>query len=206
MPDGQGLILVVGPSGAGKDAVIGAARGQLAAERRVHFVRRMITRTPLPGAEDHDSCDPSVFRQRAAQGAFALHWTANGMGYGLPIELEKSLDGVVVANVSRTVLDEARGRYPGLLVCNIDASPDLLRRRLRDRRRETEAEIERRLARARQYPTCGDDVMTIQNDGLLHEAAARLVTAILTRLGHRSGGGAAVARHVERLDFASGNQ
>jgi ribose 1,5-bisphosphokinase len=205
MPDGQGLVLVVGPSGVGKDAVIGASRTRLANEPRIHFVRRVITRAAVPGAEDHDSCDAATFRSRADSGAFALHWTANGLHYGLPIALEQALAGVVVANVSRGVLPQARERYPGLLVCSIDASPDLLRLRLRDRGRESDAEIEERLARARQYPTLGNDVMTIQNDGLLHEAAARLVAAIRTRLDRRPGGTAVFTRRLERPGFASGN-
>jgi ribose 1,5-bisphosphokinase len=183
MPDGQRLILVVGPSGVGKDAVIGASRSRLANESRVHFVRRIITRTPVPGAEDHDSCDAATFRSHAENGAFALHWTANGLLYGLPIALEQALDGVVVANVSRSVLPEARERYPGLLVCSIEASHEVLRARLRARGRESDAEIADRLARAARFTVAGDDVVAISNDGPLSEAAEHLIAVIRDRLG-----------------------
>jgi ribose 1,5-bisphosphokinase PhnN len=112
MSDGQGLVLVVGSSGVGKDAVIGASRTRLANEPRVHFVRRVLTWAAVPGAEDHDSCDAATFRSRADSGAFALHWTANGLHYGLPVTLEQALGGMV-ANVSRGVLPRAANATRG---------------------------------------------------------------------------------------------
>jgi len=60
MPDscaplrGRGtLVLVVGPSGAGKDSVIGALRQRLAGDDRVAFARRVITRAVEEGGEAH---------------------------------------------------------------------------------------------------------------------------------------------------------
>ena len=182
MPDGRGLILVVGPSGVGKDAIIAATRAQLIDEGRVHFVRRIITRAAAAGSEDHESCEPDVFHQRVAQGDFGLHWQANGLQYGLPVAFEHALDGVVVANVSRSILPEARERYPGLLVCSIEASPHVLRHRLLARAREDHAGIESRLARAARFDVNGEDVVAISNDGPLTEAVEHLVAVIRERL------------------------
>ena len=59
------LVLVVGPSGAGKDTLMDAARAGLAADPRYRFARRLITRPAMAGAEDHDSCDEAGFRADA---------------------------------------------------------------------------------------------------------------------------------------------
>src|SRR3569833_150302 len=48
------VALVVGPSGAGKDTLIGGAREALAGDDRFVFVRRIVTRAGN-SAEDHDS-------------------------------------------------------------------------------------------------------------------------------------------------------
>lgn len=96
------LILVVGPSGAGKDTLIDYARAQLRSDPSFHFARRVITRPPSVG-EDHESVDIEEFQRRA--GAFALHWQAHGLFYGIPATVEDQLDcgAVVIANGSRAI-------------------------------------------------------------------------------------------------------
>ena len=54
---GQGqtgaIIVVVGPSGAGKDSVIGFVAQHFADRADIDFVRRVITRPSDAGGEDH---------------------------------------------------------------------------------------------------------------------------------------------------------
>ena len=65
------LVLIIGPSGSGKDTLMAGAAIALAADPRFRFVRRSVTR---PAAEeDHESLDPPGFLARHAQGDFALH-------------------------------------------------------------------------------------------------------------------------------------
>lgn len=59
------LVLVVGPSGAGKDTLIDYARSRLEADPDFHFARRVITRPPSVG-EDHESVDVEEFRSRVS--------------------------------------------------------------------------------------------------------------------------------------------
>lgn len=179
MPDGARLVLVVGASGVGKDSVLDGARALFRADSRVVFVRRVITRPSGSGGEDHFAATDGEFAVLCDSRAFSIHWPANGLAYGLPRRMDDDLaDGrVVVANVSRQVLDDARRRYPGLTVCEVTASTDTLRARLTARGRETPAEIEARLARVG-APTRARDVVTVANDGDLAAAVAAFARLI----------------------------
>lgn len=183
MPDGRRLVLVVGASGVGKDSVLDGARAVFRADPRVVFVQRVITRPAGSGGEDNIAATPEEFAALRAQQAFAIHWPAHGLAYGLPRRMDGDLGQgrVVVANVSRQVLDDARQRYPGLTVCVVTASTDTLRARLLARGRESAAQIEARLSHVG-APTTGPDVVTIANDGDLADAVAgftRLIGQLL---------------------------
>src|SRR5450756_1114872 len=81
------LVLVVGPSGAGKDTLIDAVRAACRDEAGVVFPRRVVTR-PWSAAEDHDTISDASFDQAAANGAFALWWAAHGLNYGIPAAID----------------------------------------------------------------------------------------------------------------------
>ncbi len=166
MPKGC-FVAVVGPSGAGKDTIMDAARVALAGDTRFHFVRRIITRPQMPGTEDHDSLDEASFAKSAGEGAFALHWQAHGLSYGLPKSLEDEIaDGtVVIANVSRRVLSDIRRLYTSRSVVMITARPDVLAERLALRGRESREEIAARLKREVSFDDGAGDVVTIDNSG-----------------------------------------
>ena len=166
MPKGC-FVAVVGPSGAGKDTIMDAARVALAGDTRFHFVRRIITRPQMPGTEDHDSLDEASFATAAGEGAFALHWQAHGLSYGLPKSLEDEIaEGtVVIANVSRRVLGDIRRLYKSRSVVVITARSDVLAERLASRGRESREEITARLAREVSFDDDAGDVVTIDNSG-----------------------------------------
>ncbi len=102
------------------------------------------------------------------------------MKYGIPRSINDELsDGkCVVVNVSRSVLNEARNEYPNLRIISITVDPDILSQRLHARGRESEADIQRRLDRAKSYRVRGDDVIEIDNSGPLEEAISNFVMAI----------------------------
>ena len=179
MPDGKRLVLVVGASGVGKDSVLDGARAAFRADPRVVFVQRVITRPSGSGGEDNIAATSEEFAALCARGAFAIHWPAHGLSYGLPRRMDDDLarGRVVVANVSRQVLDDARQLYPGLTVCVVTASVDALRARLLMRGRESAAQIEARLTHVG-APTIGSDVVTVANDGDLADAVARFARLI----------------------------
>jgi ribose 1,5-bisphosphokinase len=174
------LILVVGPSGAGKDTLMDAARAALAGDSRFRFVRREITRPETAGGEDHVAVEPGVFALRRAQGAYALSWQAHGLEYGIPADIADDLRAgrVVVANISRASIAEAARFFP-VTVLEITASADVLAKRLAARGREDAANVAQRLKRSVTLPP-GVAVETVRNDAGVAEGAARVV-AVLTR-------------------------
>ena len=142
------LILIVGPSGAGKDTLLNGARHALAGNASFRFVRRVITRPLAPGDEQHEPVSDDAFARMRDSGHFALHWRAHGLQYGIPADITEDLaqDRTVLANVSRAVVAEAATRFP-VAIISITAPPDIRARRLAGRGREDAADVARRLSR-----------------------------------------------------------
>lgn len=173
------LILVVGPSGAGKDSLIDAARQALAGQPQFVFPRRIITRRSDPGSEDHDTLSETDFARLRDAGTFFLHWGAHGLHYALPGAIAGTLAAgrTVVANVSRAVIEEARRRHPATTVVVVTAPPAVLAERLKARGREDAADVEGRLARATGRPS-GPGFVTVMNDGALEAAVERFLQVL----------------------------
>ncbi|WP_181708392.1 phosphonate metabolism protein/1,5-bisphosphokinase (PRPP-forming) PhnN [Chthonobacter rhizosphaerae] len=180
MTDGRpgAFVAVVGPSGAGKDTVMSRVREQLSSDGRFVFARRVVTRDQN-GGEDHDCLDPAAFEAACADGAYVLSWRAHGLGYGIPAAYGRMVDGgaVVVANLSRAVLTDARARFPRFAVLEITAPAEVLAARLAARGRESTDEIAARLARV-EAPVTGPDVHRIDNGGPLADAVAAAVSVL----------------------------
>lgn len=171
------LVLVVGPSGAGKDSVMQEAKQILSGDGRYVFASRCITRPAEAGGEVHIPLEPSEFDAREQAGGFLLSWRAHGLAYGLDAALGADLaqGRVVVANVSRGVVDQARRMFPGRVrVVVITAPKDVLAERLALRGRETQEEISERLERSPPFFVEGPGVLELRNDGPLKEAGLAL--------------------------------
>ena len=106
------LFAVVGPSGAGKDRLLG---GLVAACPEIHRARRTITR-PAAQSEDFESLSVEDFARVQGLGEFALHWQAHGLHYGIrPAELSPLAQGRdVVFNGSRAALPGCVAAFPTL--------------------------------------------------------------------------------------------
>lgn len=141
------LLYVVGPSGAGKDAVLAWVREHLPGGAPIVFARRTITRPPK--GEDSRFLGASEFQAELAAGAFAMHWRANGNWYGIGTEVRSWLaQGLtVVVNGSRDYLPRALADFPGLEVIHLTAPAETLRARIARRAREGQEELEQRIAR-----------------------------------------------------------
>ena len=178
-PIGPGrLVLVVGPSGAGKDAVMAGARALCAQERMIVFPRRIVTR-PATGAEDHMSVSHSGFDDALRSDAFALWWQAHGLKYALPISMDTDIGSgrTVVCNASRGVVEDARSRYAHVTCVLITARADLLAARLEGRTRGSDGSLKDRIDRNAMYVDFSADIV-IANSGALEEAINALMSAL----------------------------
>jgi ribose 1,5-bisphosphokinase len=178
-PDAIGpgrLILVVGPSGAGKDTLLGFAKAACAEDAKILFPRRVVTRE-ASSSEDNIALTPDEFREALARGHFAMHWEAHGHSYGLPRAIDDDIRAgrSVVVNVSRTVIEAARRAYANVVVIAITAPPEVLAERIQMRARSTDGNSGQRLSRT--VDTAAPDV-TILNVGRPEDHARRLVRAI----------------------------
>lgn len=173
------LVYVIGPSGAGKDSVLQGLREAWPQAAAAHWARRTITRPAEAGGEAHEAVDAATFEQLREAGAFALHWTAHGLGYGVrqteiaPLHEQRW----VFVNGSRAHLPQLLAHWPQATVVHIAASPQVLARRLATRGRESEQDIAQRLARA--VPVVWPaGVIHIENNHTLADAVDRLRLAL----------------------------
>ncbi len=179
------LLVLSGPSGSGKDSLIGCL------ERRGLDVVRIVTvttRPPRPGevpGRDYIFVSPEQFERMRAAGDLLEYAEVYGHWYGTPKEpirqaLARGKDVLLRVDVqgARTV----RQLCPeAVLVFLTPPSEDELIRRLRARRTESQAELERRLAKVRQelesLPIF--DYVIVNYPDRLEEAAAQF-EAIVT--------------------------
>ncbi|MFB9263497.1 phosphonate metabolism protein/1,5-bisphosphokinase (PRPP-forming) PhnN [Bradyrhizobium erythrophlei] len=171
------LVLVVGPSGAGKDTLLGLAKAACADDRNIVFPRRLITRAAST-SEDNEEVSADAFQHAIAAGNYAMHWEAHGHRYALSraIDDEICAGRTVIANVSRTVISAARRTYANVTVVSITAPPDVLAARLAMRARASDGRLEQRLARTVDETTAPD--VTIVNSGTAEYHARQLVRVI----------------------------
>ena len=172
------LVLVVGPSGAGKDTLLNLARAACAGDRTIVFPRRIVTREAST-SEDNRQLAPESFRAALTRGEFAVHWEAHEHCYALPRDVDDDIRAgrIVVANVSRTVVDAMRRGYFDVVVVEITAPPEVLAKRLALRARGSDGAIELRLRRNVDAADAPPDI-TIVNVGDAEPHARQLLAAI----------------------------
>lgn len=172
------LVLVVGPSGAGKDTLLRLAQVACADDQHIVFPRRLVTRASSAD-EDNIAVSGADFRRARDHGDFAVHWEAHGHSYALPLAINDDIRAgrAVVANVSRTVIAALRHSYANVVVVEITAPPDVLAQRLAARARHSDGSIADRLARSIDDASAIADV-TILNAGSAEYHGRHLVRVI----------------------------
>lgn len=167
-------VFVCGPSGAGKDSVLGWAAKQLAARADIVFARRMVTRASLPGS-DHDPVTPQQFARLMGSGGLVWCWEAHGFHYGVEARYAAH-----VAAGKTVVVNGSRAHVAGLdaeqkvRVVQIVADAEQLAVRLEQRGRDAPHEVTRRLTRNALFSGLRAD-HTILNQSALADAGRQLV-------------------------------
>jgi ribose 1,5-bisphosphokinase len=175
------FVAIVGPSGAGKDSLIRGLGERLTARDGVVIARRVVTR-PSDAHEDHDTLDEAAFEDAEEAGRFALSWSAHGLRYGVPVEIDVAIDEgkIVVCNVSRAAVAAMRQRYVRSRVVLVTARPELLAARLAARGREGNQGRRDRLERAGAPEAGLEPDVVLDNTGLLNTTVTRLCEYVLT--------------------------
>jgi ribose 1,5-bisphosphokinase len=172
------LVLVVGPSGAGKDTLLSLARAACADDGNIVFPRRVITRE-ASASEDNDEVSIGTFQEALTRGDYAMHWEAHGHCYALPRAIDDEIRAgrTIIANVSRTVIGAMRRAYADVLVVSITAPPDVLAERIAMRARSSDGRVENRLRRTVEDAAAAPDV-TIVNTGSAEYHSRQFVRVI----------------------------
>jgi ribose 1,5-bisphosphokinase len=172
------LILVVGPSGAGKDTLLGLAKAACADDRNIVFPRRMITRE-ASASEENEEVSIGTFQEALTRGEYAMHWEAHGHCYALSLAIDDEIRAgrTIVANVSRTVIGAMRRAYADVVVVSITAPPNVLVERIAMRARGSDGKLESRLGRVVEDASAAPDV-TIVNISSAEYHARQLVRVI----------------------------
>lgn len=175
------MVVVVGPSGAGKDTIISQAWPALKHLGNIHLVKRVVTRPVDPARENHHSVSKDEFRQKSQNGDFSVEWSAHNLLYGIPAStLQQTSNGdILIANGSRAAVNNFRAKYPRCLVILITAPAEVLATRLVKRKAESIDEITNRLKRSVSLNMANCDIV-INNDGKVEQSVKKFVDAVLS--------------------------
>jgi ribose 1,5-bisphosphokinase len=173
------LVVVVGPSGAGKDTLLRLACDHFRGDAGIVFPRRIVTRAPSPD-EDNEALSKADFTAAAVAGRFAFSWSAHGLEYALGASVDDHLrcGRTAVCNVSRSIVGALRRRYAALHVVLVTAPPDLLEARLAARGRTSDGAIGARIAHAAPPQRDLAPDLVIENVGHPNAGAMQLIAAI----------------------------
>ena len=173
------LVLVVGPSCAGKDTLLGLAKAACADDGNVVFPRRVITRE-ASASEENEEVSIGTFQEALMRGQYAMHWEAHGHRYALSRTIDDDIRAgrTIVVNVSRTVIGAVRRAYADVVVVSITAPPNVLADRIAMRARSSDGTIEGRLRRTVEDDASAVPDVTIVNVSTAEYHARQLVRVI----------------------------
>lgn len=175
------LVLIVGPSGSGKDTLINWLKGRIGENQRFLFVKRTVTRTADAGSEDHDTLSAAEFETAKQAGEFAVTWQAHELSYGIPSEVRTHVaaGGIAIANGSRRALKEIEAAFDRIVVIQLTVTRTVLAKRLSERGRETADQIEKRLDQSSLLLSTSSPLFKVDNSTDIEAAGNAVLELIL---------------------------
>ena len=172
------LILLVGPSGSGKDTLLRAARKRFNGSHDLGLVRRYITRPP-DGNEDNYYVDNTCFKLLKHSGFFVSDWQAHNNEYGIAHHAlaNGTAHGKLLCSISRGAITDFEQHYGDVTVLLVTAPMGLLKKRLTGRDRENDKDIEKRLQRATR-PVEARKLITFDNSASLEKSQSDFITLL----------------------------
>ena len=190
------LVVISGPSGVGKDAILERMRRL---ERPWHYVVTATTRPPRPGERDGEEyifLDSARFEEMVMQDRFLEHAEVYGHRYGVPREqVEEALRSGrdVIAKTDVQGARTLRAAVPNATLLFI-APPSMeeLEARLLGRKTDQAADLHRRLETAREeMERQGEfDHVVVNHNGRLDQTVAA-IERIIEDARHRAVSGGA---------------
>ncbi|MHA1932346.1 MAG: phosphonate metabolism protein/1,5-bisphosphokinase (PRPP-forming) PhnN [Promethearchaeota archaeon] len=175
------LFLLIGNSGSGKDSLISGITEKYPSDlKQIITPKRYITRPPSE-FERNISITPEQFKEMEKKGQFALKWHIYDLDYGIPIKIENWLEKghPVIANVSRTIVEEARKKYKNVKVIFVEVPFEIIYQRIKDRKRESEDLLKRRIGRAQKNQKFPEADFIVDNSGNLNEAITQFLNYLI---------------------------
>jgi ribose 1,5-bisphosphokinase len=135
------IILIVGASGVGKDTLIKNIKDKVEA----NFLKRYITREP-DNNESNYYIDDEAFDSLQSDNFFVSTWNAHNNRYGISMSHIK--DGLNIISISRGAIKDFEGKFEYVTTINITIPKEQLFQRLKNRARESDEEIQKRIDRS----------------------------------------------------------
>jgi len=175
------VILVVGPSGAGKDTLLRMAREHFAAIPTLGFARRYITRPPGVD-EDNYYVDEVGFSFLEKAAFFVSSWRAHRNCYGVPRHEINQNNGretrkTVITSVSRSSIADFERACKTPITILVTARLEILEKRLLSRGRESAEKVKSRLQRAHK-PLSTNNYISFDNSGELLQSQNNFISLL----------------------------
>jgi phosphonate metabolism protein PhnN/1,5-bisphosphokinase (PRPP-forming) len=165
------IILVVGASGVGKDTLLKSIQNDI----KANFVTRYITRVP-DNNESNYYLDHDAFKVLKDNSFFVSSWEAHGNIYGISKNSIK--DGLNIISISREAIKDFEEKFNDITTIEIGIPEELLYLRLKNRGREDEDSISKRIQRSRQQIEA-NNLIYFDNSKPLEESKVKFLHTIL---------------------------
>ncbi|MGB7402861.1 MAG: AAA family ATPase [Arcobacter sp.] len=171
------IVLIVGASGVGKDTLLKNIQNKIQA----NFVKRYITRKPDEN-ENNYYIDELAFERLKKDDFFISTWEAHNNKYA--ISKNHIRDGLNIISISRGAIKDFENSFKNVTTIEITLPKEVLYKRLKNRARENEEEIQKRLNRTYKKIEA-KNIIQFDNSNSIEQSSINFIT-LLERIKNES--------------------